>query len=290
MSDRTPPPPAKRTKRSGPRPAPPPPSAPNRVPWIVGGAVVVVVVIALVVALTSGSTPDVGSSDASAVLKSVVALPDSVFDAVGTGTATNPPTSTSDAAATQDGKPLIAYVGAEYCPYCAAERWAMVLALSRFGAFTELPLTHSSTHDVFPDTQTFSFHGASYYSDVIAFSGTETQSNRLEGGNYVPLDTPPAQVEALVSAHSSGSIPFVVFGGRYVLSGATYDPGVLHGKTARQIAEALSDPASEIARGAVGSANVLTAAICATTDGRPAKVCRSSTITGISKRLAAGTL
>jgi hypothetical protein len=166
----------------------------------------------------------------------------------------------------------------------------MVLALSRFGTFTALPLTHSSTQDVFPDTQTFSFHGASYHSDVIAFSGTETQSNRLEGGNYAALDTPPAEIEALVSAHSSGSIPFVDFGGRYVLSGATYDPGVLQGKTAAQIATALADPASEIARGAVGSANVLTAAICATTDGRPGKVCRSSTITSISKRLVSGSL
>ena len=39
---------------------------------------------------------------------------------------------------TADGKPLVLYVGAEYCPYCAAERCAMVQALSRFGTFSNL--------------------------------------------------------------------------------------------------------------------------------------------------------
>ncbi len=31
-------------------------------------------------------------------------------------------------ALTSGGKPQIVYMGAEYCPYCAAERWAMVVA------------------------------------------------------------------------------------------------------------------------------------------------------------------
>jgi hypothetical protein len=31
------------------------------------------------------------------------------------------------------------YIGAEYCPYCAAERWPLVMALSKFGTFSNLP-------------------------------------------------------------------------------------------------------------------------------------------------------
>jgi thiol-disulfide isomerase/thioredoxin len=33
----------------------------------------------------------------------------------------------------RDGKLLVFFMGAEYCPYCAAERWAIVRALQRFG-------------------------------------------------------------------------------------------------------------------------------------------------------------
>src|SRR5438876_6623085 len=36
------------------------------------------------------------------------------------------------------GKPVVLYVGAQYCPFCAAERWALVLALSRFGHWAGL--------------------------------------------------------------------------------------------------------------------------------------------------------
>src|SRR6266568_183753 len=48
---------------------------------------------------------------------------------------------------TASGKPEIVYVGAEYCPFCAAERWALSVALSRFGSFSGLRLIHSSSTD-----------------------------------------------------------------------------------------------------------------------------------------------
>ena len=31
------------------------------------------------------------------------------------------------------GKCLVFFMGAEFCPFCAAERWAIVGALDRFG-------------------------------------------------------------------------------------------------------------------------------------------------------------
>jgi thiol-disulfide isomerase/thioredoxin len=80
----------------------------------------------------------------------------------------NPPKRISGQAVLNDnGKPLIVYIGAEYCPYCAAERWAAVIALSRFGTFTGLGQTHSSSSDVYPDTATLSFHGAVYASQYL---------------------------------------------------------------------------------------------------------------------------
>ena len=36
------------------------------------------------------------------------------------------------------GKPEVLFVGAEYCPFCAAERWPLIVALSRFGHFGAL--------------------------------------------------------------------------------------------------------------------------------------------------------
>ena len=73
---------------------------------------------------------------------------------------------------TINGKsPAILYYGAEYCPYCAAERWAMTAALSRFGTWSNLKITASSHTDVDAETNTFSFHGASFTSPYITFTG-----------------------------------------------------------------------------------------------------------------------
>ena len=50
-----------------------------------------------------------------------------------------------------DGKsPAILYYGAEYCPFCAAERWAIIAALSRFGTWSGLKITASSHTDAYP--------------------------------------------------------------------------------------------------------------------------------------------
>ena len=63
---------------------------------------------------------------------------------------------------TLNGKtPAMLYYGAEYCPFCAAERWAMTAALSRFGTWSGLKITASSHTDSTPATNTFSYHGAS---------------------------------------------------------------------------------------------------------------------------------
>ncbi len=184
------------------------------------------------------------------------------------------------------------YVGAEYCPYCATERWAVAVALSRFGTFTGLGQTTSSPSDVYRSTATLTFHGASYTSGYLSFTGKETQSNQAVGGGYATLDTLSAADQALFAKYnappyvkSTGSIPFIDIGGRYLVSGASYDPQVLQGKTHEQIAAALSDPNSAIAKGADGTANLITAAICQTTNNKPAAVCQSRAVTTASAAL-----
>ena len=127
----------------------------------------------------------------------------------------------------------------------------MVIALSRFGTFSGLGLSTSSSTDVFPSTPTVTFHGSSYTSDLIAFDGVETNTNQLaaSGLSYEPLDTLTAQQQRLMQTFDAppytsqaGVIPFSLFGNRYVVIGSSFPPDVLQGKTWQEIASALSDP------------------------------------------------
>jgi len=193
-----------------------------------------------------------------------------IFGQVGIGTASRSQTLVSGPALTSDGKPEVLFVGAEWCPYCAAERWALVLALSRFGSFTSLGYTTSASDDVFPDTPSFSFHGATYESRTLAFVGIEMQDRDRR-----PLDEPTAEQQRILTADDpTGSIPFIDVGGRYVTSTATYDIAVLQGLSMGQIAHALRDPSSPVSQAIVGAADQLTAEICAVTGDHPASACR----------------
>jgi Domain of unknown function (DUF929). len=249
--------------------------------------------LALVIALATGTKRTTVEQVAPATLvKKVTTLPASVFAQVGAGTAAAAPKPITAPPLTSGGKPHIVYIGAEYCPYCAAERWPMVIALSRFGVFARLKSTHSSSTDVFPNTPTFSFHHSSYSSRYIAFTGIEMQTNRRQGDGYAPLDKLTAAQQRLFETYdappystSTGGIPFIDFGGRFLVSGASYDPRVLSGKSANQIATALRDPTSAISTGAVGVANTFTAAICSLTHDQPASVCADPTVTQIESSL-----
>ncbi|MBA8793378.1 thiol-disulfide isomerase/thioredoxin [Friedmanniella endophytica] len=254
---------------------------------IVPLAVVLVAVATLIVVrLTSNGSGDqsVGGAD---VIGKVTSVPASTLDQVGAGVVTAAPRSLNAPALTADGKPKVLYVGAEYCPYCAAERWAMVVALSRFGTFSNLGQTRSSSTDIYPSTATLTFHGASYRSDVISFTGTE-----IEDGEGKPLDNLTAEDQKLFDTYdappytsSAGGIPFVDIGGKYAVYSATYDPQILQGKTHQQIADALADPSSPIAKSVDGAANAITAAICATTGNKPTAVCTSSGVQAAAKTL-----
>ena len=267
-------------------------------------AVVLVVVVLIVVKLTShpaatSSTAATTSAQpaSSTVASAVTGIPAAVLDKVAAGQVNTPPaTTTGKTVLTDGGKPLVVYLGAEYCPYCAAERWAMVAALSRFGTFTNLGQTHSSSTDVFPDTATLSFHGATYTSQYLAFQGVEMQSNQPQGNGYAPLDTPTAAQQQLlktfdappyVSADAAGSIPFIDFANQAVVSGASYSPQLLAGKTADEIAAALSDPANPIAQAIDGTANAFTTLLCQLTNGQPGAVCASTAATAYKGKLHA---
>jgi hypothetical protein len=258
-------------------------------------AAVVLAVVALVVVRVATGPRPAGGAGASAqpaptqVLAAVSGVPAATLNTVGRGKVdTLPKPITGQAVLSGDGKPLVVYIGAEYCPFCAAQRWPLVVALSRFGTFNGLSVTHSASQDVFPDTATLSFHGASYTSRYLTFQGVETNSNIRSGNGYAPLDTPTDQQRQLlatrdappyVSADSAGAIPFLDFANQAVIAGASYSPQTLAGKPATQIATALSNPGDPIAQAVDGSANAFTALLCKLTGGQPGDVCASPAVT-----------
>jgi Domain of unknown function (DUF929) len=264
----------------------------------VATVVAVVAVLVIVKVVTGAGSPKSGqkaTAGVSTVITEVASVPASAFDAVGVGTASAVPKTINAALLTSGGEPRVLYVGAEYCPYCAAERWALAAALYRFGIFANLGQTASSPSDVYPSTATLTFHGATYTSSYIAFTGKEIQSNQVANGSYTALDTLSAADQKLYSTYDSsayfpsgGGIPFIDIGGKYLLSGASYSPTVLQGKTHAQIAAALSDPTSAIAKGVDGTANLITAAICQLTKNQPRAVCTSSGVTTATAKLSSG--
>jgi hypothetical protein len=262
--------------------------------FITGGSVLAVAVIVIAFVLVkvlggNGSSPPSASSRTvlpARVLRDVTSVPASTLDTVGGGTVTaNPLTAGSGAALTSSGKPEMLYIGAEYCPYCAAMRWSMAVALSRFGTFTP-PLRgiHSATHDVFPHTATLTFYQAGYHSRYLTFTPVEnlTVSKTL-------LQSPTAAQNKLWAQYepdpNQRGYPFIDFGNKWVLKGPIYNPQLLQGLTWAQIAAALHNSASPVAQGADGAANYLTAAICSMTHNQPASVCTSRAVTSVAGKL-----
>ncbi|GAA3095776.1 thiol-disulfide isomerase/thioredoxin [Kribbella aluminosa] len=270
---------------------------------LAAGAVVLVVVIVgglIAIRLAGGGKKTAqGASGAldSSLVTALGSIPDSTFATVGSsGVQTAPSAINNQPPLTDNGKPKVLYIGAEYCPFCAAERWPVVVALSRFGTFKDLGTTHSASADVHPNTPSLSFHGSTYTSQYLSFTGVETTTNEVQGNSYKPLDTPSAADQATlqkydnvpyVSKDSAGSIPFIDLGNKFIGSGATYNPDVLAGKTQAQVVDALKDPSSPITKAVIGSANVYTAAICKLTNNQPAKVCSTEAVTAAAGKLGA---
>ena len=258
----------------------------NRVFMASGAVVVVIAIVVAFIVLKANNNTKAGSASATGTVLSastignVTSVPAATLNAVGAGSA-NPKSiiKVSGSALTSNAKPEVLYVGAEYCPYCAAERWAMAVALSRFSTFSGLHGIHSSSTNVYPNTPTLTFYKSTYSSKYVTFTPVEEQTVQK-----ATLQTPTAQQQKLVSKYdappyvssaSASSIPFVDFGNQYMISGASYSPQVLAGQTWTQVAAALQNPSSAIAKGADGTANLITAAICKLTNNQPASACTS---------------
>lgn len=270
--------------------------------WALIGLVLVLVVVLLVVKVTRGDTSVPGPLVTPApegVVHQATTVPESVSDAVG---APGPPVLeapgalSGQAPLTLGGKAAVVYVGSEFCPYCAAERWALVVALGHFGTFENLGATSSSPTEVFSGVKTFTFDGSSFHSQDVAFSSVEEYGSSpsvTAPAGYQFLHKPDSfQREVMrrydVSgfAQEPGSLPFVDVANRLVItgSGVGFSPGLLLGLSMGQIAADLQSPGNPVAEAIVGAANEITSAICVATADHPKAVCSSEgTLAGAAR-------
>jgi Domain of unknown function (DUF929) len=221
------------------------------------------------------------------VRSDVTSVPASAQDAVGTGPilglTQHPVPAISGAALTSAGKPEMLYIGAEYCPYCAAMRWPMAVALSRFGTLSPLRGIHSTGADVFPNTATLTFYKSTYTSKYLTFTPVENEDR-----NKAQLQAVTSQQNALWGKYEPNhqrGYPFMDFGNKFAITGPIYNPAVLKGLTWQQIASALHTPSSPVAQSVLGAANFISAAICKMTNGQPGSVCTSKGVTAAASHL-----
>lgn len=280
--------------------------------WLAIGLVVVIVAALVLIKVLSSSPSTPGKSTWVATDPTTVAeitgVPMSVFNAVGVTSQAvqvnapiaikgQPPLTATNSA----GKkvPEILYIGAEYCPYCAAQRWSTIVALSRFGTWSGLGNMTSYAHDVYPSTPTFTFVKARYKSPYLVFTSVEEYTNYLNKAKsyYQPLQKPTAAEVKLVEKYDTGKyitglsssdgnpIPFMTFDNKFLVSGASYSPDTLSNLTRTDIALGLSDSTSPVTDAIVASANYQTAAICSLTNNMPANVCTSSGVLAAKKAM-----
>jgi hypothetical protein len=229
--------------------------------------VLAVVAVLVTTSLVSGGTAASEAAAPASVVAQVTGLAPTVLSQIGAGQPVTPLNPVSSGPALRiDGKAGIVFISEESCPFCAAERWPVVIALSHFGTWAHLGATTSSSTDVYPSTATFSFRDATYSSPDITLRTTELTDNAgHELQAPTPLDTElidrydvPPYVN---SADQSGAVPFLDIDNHYILAGAQYDPQVLAGLSMSQIAAQLRDPTSPVAQAIDRSATVLIAAI-----------------------------
>ena len=177
------------------------------------------------------------------------------------------------------GKPELLFIGAEGCPFCAVQRWGMIVALSQFGTFSHLHLMQSDTTDR-PVIRTFTFFGSRYQSPYISFAPVEALSNVRRGMRYAPLQRPSRSQNALLDRFDApGQTPFLDVAGQFIRIDSTVHPGLLRGESWAQIASSLSRPSSIPAQAIAGEAEVLTAELCQATHGDPQSVCSAGVVT-----------
>jgi thiol-disulfide isomerase/thioredoxin len=169
------------------------------------------------------------------------------------------------------GKLFVFFMGAEYCPYCAAERWAIVRSLQKFGQWDGLKQTISAARDEpFLNLPTYDFTKDTYTSPHIEFVAREIQDREFK-----PLDKILKTEEKLLRKFNpKKEIPFLLIAGRFAQIGSGFTPKIFIGHTFRQTETELKKVESEIRKTIDEEANIISALLCAS--GLPPELCKET--------------
>ena len=103
-----------------------------------------------------------------------------------------------------NGKVSFIFISGEFCPYCAMESWAVGLALSEYGNFSDLSYYVSSEDNI----PTYNFTNAAFTSSKIDFHLVEVYDQ-----NKQSFQTLNDLQQGLYVKYGSGSIPFICIAG-----------------------------------------------------------------------------
>jgi hypothetical protein len=279
--------------------APPQRFSPSTLAFAAVAVVVVVIVGAVVYKITDSSkkpsstpssiAPTITAAPASLV-NQVTSVPASVAAAVGlpsTGMVAPPTYKAGQPPLTIDGKPGAVFIGGEFCPYCGAERWALIMAFGKFGTFSGLQETTSSPWDSDPSTPTFTFVNTTYTSPYLTFDTSEHESNDTNGLGTRTVLQPLTALESRLWAKYDNpeGFPFVDIGNKSFVLTPSYDPTVLSGLDQADVASKLKNPKDPVTQAIVGTSNYLTAGICNMTGQKPASVCSAPVVAKAAKAI-----
>jgi len=173
------------------------------------------------------------------------------------------------------GQPVpVFFLSALYCPFCGAERWALVDALGRFGTWSNLnPSQSTAGVDGIAAVPTYDFVHAHYTSHYVAFTPRDVADAQ---GN--PLEPLQLGEQSLVNRFNpDGGIPFLLIDGAFAQLSSGYSPGLLAGKSFAQVQGEVTSHTAD-GQAIQHEADVITALICFADGRQPQNVCGTSTV------------
>lgn len=204
------------------------------------------------------------------LITEIASLSPTLFQSISIPNSVYQPTILSNQKLLIDGTtPAALYIGGEYCEHCAAMRWAIVVAFSQFGTFSNLAKIQSSVENI----STFSFHRASYQSPYLDFQMVERFGNDANHLSQFTLAQAELWNDFSSYEKTQSAIPFLDIGNKVFYDGGDFNEGILSGLSQSQIAADLTNPMSAISKSILGAAIFLVAGICSITGQQPSAIC-----------------
>jgi Domain of unknown function (DUF929). len=119
------------------------------------------------------------------------------------------------------GKIVILFIGAEACPFCAAESWSIVSALSQYGTWNGLSPIISNATDSIPKVPGYTFANATLESSQVSFVEVELTTTSWDQ-KLQSLNSSESQLYK--EYDPNGLIPFLLIGGMYLHIGSAVSP------------------------------------------------------------------